>query len=168
MDTLLYWSNMKLKKLKKKIKMNFLFINFLKIITWKIFVSEHSAWRQMKENYQNYLPFRFHWKPQFVGGDHRLPYTKWKPCFFEICQKVEDWLTFLPINTKRRPTILWIGRNKNCKSFFARVFFIINIIKIQPTRYSASLQFIHSSIRHRNRIRNWQKVKYDGCTSFVP
>ena len=32
----------------------------------QIFVAECSAWRQMKENYQIYLPYQFHWRPQLA------------------------------------------------------------------------------------------------------
>ena len=70
----------------------------LKIITPKIFVLKHSAWRQMKENYQNYLLYKFLLRPQSARWDSQLPHKKWKPCFSGICQKVEDWLRlFSPI-----------------------------------------------------------------------
>ena len=35
----------------------------------KIFVIEHSAWCQMKENYWIFLPYQFHWRAHSVGGD---------------------------------------------------------------------------------------------------
>ena len=38
----------------------------------KIFVVEHFAWRQMKENYQIYLPYHS------VDGDSQLPNKKIK------------------------------------------------------------------------------------------
>ena len=56
------------KKSKKKIKV-FCKKNLQKFITRKIFVVEHSAWRQMKENYQIYLPYQFHWRPHSVDRE---------------------------------------------------------------------------------------------------
>ena len=56
----------------------------------KIFVVEHSAWRQMKENYQIDLPYKFHWRAQSAQGDPQLPHKKMKTMFLSINQKVED------------------------------------------------------------------------------
>ena len=59
----------------KKIKTNSIKIlckKIIKFITKKMFVVEHSAWRQIKENYQIYLPYQF-------------PMRKWK-----LYQKVKD------------------------------------------------------------------------------
>ena len=47
----------------------------------KIFVVEHSAWRQMKENYQIYLPYQFHRRPKSLGGDSQLSHKKMKTLF---------------------------------------------------------------------------------------
>ena len=43
----------------KKFNQNFFVKKSLKFITCKILVVEHSAWRQMKENYQIYSSCRF-------------------------------------------------------------------------------------------------------------
>ena len=53
----------------------------------KIFAVEHSAWRQMKENYQIYLPYQFHWRPHSVGGDSQLPNKKMKTLFLSNMSK---------------------------------------------------------------------------------
>ena len=47
----------------------------------KIFIVEHSAWRQMKENYQIYLSYQFHWRPQSAGRDPQLSHKKMKTMF---------------------------------------------------------------------------------------
>ena len=47
-------------------------------MTKKIFVVEHLALRQMKENYQTYLPYQFRWRPQLVDPDTQLPQKKRK------------------------------------------------------------------------------------------
>ena len=75
----------------------------------KIFVIEHSAWRQMKENYQIYLPYQFHWRPQSVGGDAQLPHKKMKTLFLSNMSKSRRLtLTFFPIKLNK---MKWIDAN---------------------------------------------------------
>ena len=61
--------------------------NIEKFITRKIFVIEHSAWRQMKENYQIYLPYQFHRRPQSAGWVPRFPHKKMKTMFLSNMSK---------------------------------------------------------------------------------
>ena len=64
----------------------------------KIFVVEHSAWCQMKENYQIYLPYQFHWRPQSVGGDAQLSHKKMKTLFLTNMSKSRRLTsTFFPM-----------------------------------------------------------------------
>ena len=64
----------------------------------KIFVVEHSAWRQIKENYQIYLSYQFHWRPHVVGGDPQLPNEKMKTLFLSNMSKSRRLTsTFFPI-----------------------------------------------------------------------
>ena len=85
--------------MKKKFNSEFLQKNLLKIITRKISVVEHSAWRQMKENYQIYLPYQFHWRAHLVGGDPQLSHKKMKTLFLSNMSKSRRLTsTFFPIN----------------------------------------------------------------------
>ena len=61
----------KIIKKSKKIQFKFfenkskrIYQNQKEFIMRKIFVPEISVWRQMKENYQIYFPYQFHWRPQ--------------------------------------------------------------------------------------------------------
>ena len=56
-------------------------------MTRKIFVVEHSAWRQMKENYQIYLPYQFHWRPHSALRDPQLSNKKMKTMFLSDMSK---------------------------------------------------------------------------------
>ena len=63
----------------------------------KIFV-EH--WRQMKENYQIYLPYQFHWRAHSPGRDSQLPHKKMKTLFLWNMSKSRRLTsTFFPITT---------------------------------------------------------------------
>ena len=63
----------------------------------KVFVVEHSAWRQMKENYPIYLPYQFHWRPQSALGDPQLPNKKMKTPFLSNMLKSQRLTsTFFP------------------------------------------------------------------------
>ena len=63
----------------------------------KIFVVEHSAWRQMKENFQIYLPYQFCLRVQSVNGDAQLSHEKMKTLFFWNMSKSRRLtLTFFP------------------------------------------------------------------------
>ena len=50
----------------KKIKKNFLKTILSNFITGKIFVRDHSAGPQMKENKKIYLPYQLHWRAHLV------------------------------------------------------------------------------------------------------
>ena len=52
-----------------------------------MFVVEHSAWRQMKENYQIYLPYQFHWRAHSPLGEPQLPNKKIKTLFLSNMSK---------------------------------------------------------------------------------
>ena len=41
----------------------------------------------MKENYQIYLPYQFHWRLHSVGGDSQLPHKKMKTLFLSNMSK---------------------------------------------------------------------------------
>ena len=63
---------------------------------------EHSAWRQMKENYQIYLPYQFYWRPQSALWDAKLPHKKIKSMFLSDMSKSRRLTsTFFPI------TVVW-------------------------------------------------------------
>ena len=62
----------------------------------KIFAVEHFAWRQMKENYQIYVPSQFHWRPHSVGGDPQLSHKKMKTLFLEYVKKSKTDFDFFP------------------------------------------------------------------------
>ena len=47
-------------------------MNLKKFIMRKVFALEHSAWRQMKENYQIYLPYQFRPRVQSALRDWRV------------------------------------------------------------------------------------------------
>ena len=54
----------------------------------------------MKENYQIYLPYQFHWRPQSVGGDSQLSHKKMKTLFLSNMSKSRRLTsTFFPITT---------------------------------------------------------------------
>ena len=56
----------------------------------------------MKENYQIYLPYQFHWRPQSVGGDSQLPNKKMKTMFLWNMSKSRRLTsTFFPTNKKK-------------------------------------------------------------------
>ena len=79
----------------------------------KIFVIESSIWRQMKENYQIYLPYQFHWRAHSVGGYPQLPRKKMKTLFLSNMSKNRRLTsTFFPI---MKPD----GRNACTSSDFA-------------------------------------------------
>ena len=53
----------------------------------------------MKENYQIYLPYQFHWRAHSVGGDAQLPHKQMKTLFLSnmsISRRLTS--TFFPIN----------------------------------------------------------------------
>ena len=50
-------------------------------------VVDHSAWCQMKENYQIYLPYQFHSRAQSALGDAQLPHKKMKILFLSNMSK---------------------------------------------------------------------------------
>ena len=58
-----------------------------KLITRKIFVVENSAWRQMKENYQIYLPYQFCLRAHSLGRDSQLSHKKIKTLFLSNMSK---------------------------------------------------------------------------------
>ena len=63
----------------------------------KTFVPETSAWRQMKENYQIYLPYQFRLRDQSVGGDSQLSNKKMKTMFLSNMSKSRGLTsTFFP------------------------------------------------------------------------
>ena len=71
---------------------------FKKNTAQKIFVVEHSAFCQMKENYQIYLPYQFHQRPHSVGGDSQLSHKKMKTLFLSNMSKSRRLTsTFFPI-----------------------------------------------------------------------
>ena len=62
-----------------------------------MFIVEHSAWRQMKENYQINLPSQFHLRAQSGGQEPELPYEKMKTMFLSNMSKSRRLtLTFFP------------------------------------------------------------------------
>ena len=63
-------------------------------------VLEHSAWRQMKKNYQIYLPYQFHRGPQSVDREPQFPNKKMKTIFLWNMSKSRRLTsTFFPIIT---------------------------------------------------------------------
>ena len=74
----------------------------------KIFVVEHSAWRQMKENYQIHLPCQFHLRGQLVDRDPQLSYKKMKTMF--LLNMSKSWRltsTFFPDKHAFFPAVGW-------------------------------------------------------------
>ena len=70
------------------------------LYTGLIFVVEHSAWRQMKENYQIILPCRFHPKEQSVNWVSKLCHKKIKTMFLWNASKSRRLTSsFFPIKT---------------------------------------------------------------------
>ena len=68
------------------------------IITGKIFVTEHSALRKMKENYQIYLPYQFHLRPRSAGWDAQLSHKKMKTMILSnMTKSLRLTSTFFPI-----------------------------------------------------------------------
>ena len=52
----------------------------------------------MKENYQIYLPYQFHWRPHSAGRDAQLPHNKMKTLFLSNMSKSRRLTsTFFPI-----------------------------------------------------------------------
>ena len=90
LDTLVYWSYTKSLKMKKKFNKNFSLKNLKEFITHEIFVIEHSAWCQMKENYQIYLLYQFHWNPQSVDWQPQLMQKKKKHVSFKYVKKMKN------------------------------------------------------------------------------
>ena len=70
-------------------------------MTQKIFFSKTSVWRQMKENFQIYLPYQFCPRVQSARWDPQLPNKKLKTT------------TFFPMRFNQSPT--WPD---SCKYFF--------------------------------------------------
>ena len=68
-------------KKSKKILFEFSVKKIEKFITRKIFVVEHSAWRQMKENYLIILLNQFHLRPQLFDRGPKLSHKKMKTMF---------------------------------------------------------------------------------------
>ena len=68
------------------------------------------AWRQMKENYQIYLPYQFHSRPHLLGGDAQLPHKKMKTMFLLNMSKSRRLtLTFFPtIRLCLQPDFLFV------------------------------------------------------------
>ena len=67
----------------------------------KIFVVEHSAWRQIKENYPINLPYQFHWRPQSALGDPQLSHKKMKTPFLSNMSKSRRLTsTFFPTTVR--------------------------------------------------------------------
>ena len=57
----------------------------------------------MKENYQIYLPYQFHWRPQSAGRDPQLPNKKMKTMFLSNMSKSRRLTsTFFPISSSAR------------------------------------------------------------------
>ena len=82
----------------------------------KIFIVEHSAWRQMKENYQIYLPYQFHWRPQSAGWVPRILNKKIKkPVFLEYVKKLKTDFDFFP---DQHPILI----KRNCLNDFWKFF----------------------------------------------
>ena len=85
-------------KKSKKIQFEFYIKKEWKSITRRIFVVENSAWRQMKMNYQIYLPHQFRLRDQSAGWDSQLSNKKIKTMFLSNMSK--SWRltsTFFPI-----------------------------------------------------------------------
>ena len=55
--------------------------NLWKIITLTILVLEYFAWRQIRENYKIYLPYKFHRRPQSAVWEPQLANNKLKTMF---------------------------------------------------------------------------------------
>ena len=61
----------------------------------------------MKENYQIYLPYQFHWRPHAVGGDPQLPHKKMKTLFLSNMSKSRRLTsTFFPIIKYLRSAVI--------------------------------------------------------------
>ena len=70
----------------------------------KIFVVEHSAWHQMKENYPNYLRNQFCLRAHLVDQDAKLSNKKMKTMFLWNMSKSRRLAsTFFP-------TIYYLGK----------------------------------------------------------
>ena len=65
-------------------------------MTQKIFVVEHSAWCQMKENYQIYLLYQFCLRDQSVDRDPQLSHKKMKTLSLEYVKKSKTDFDFFP------------------------------------------------------------------------
>ena len=71
-----------------------------------MFIVENSAWRQMKENYQIYLPYQFHWRPQSLDRVSKLSNKKMKTLFLWNMSKSRRLTsTFFPIKTEYKRKI---------------------------------------------------------------
>ena len=61
----------------------------------------------MKENYQIYLPYQFHWRPQLVDQDAQLPNKKMKTMYLWNMSKSRGLTsTFFPINISSMKILL--------------------------------------------------------------
>ena len=50
----------------------------------------------MKENYQIYLLYQFHWRPHSLNRDPQLPHKKMKTLFLEYVKKSKTDFDFFP------------------------------------------------------------------------
>ena len=70
----------------------------------------------MKENYQIYLPYQFHWRPQSALGDSQLPNKKMKTLFLSNMSKSRRLTsTFFPIMNANITNAL-----QNCKRKYSQ------------------------------------------------
>ena len=112
-----------------------------KFITRKIFVVEHSAWRQMKENYQIYLPYQFHWRAQSVDWDAQLSHKKMKTMF----------LTNMSKSRRLTSTFFPIMLSHGCFSFIYSFLFRFSIIVQHLRNFIFFLLFYFLSISEKKK-----------------
>ena len=105
----------------------------------KVFALEHSAWRQMKENYRIYFPYQFHWRPHSISGEPQFPYKKMKTLFLSNVSKSRR------LTSTFFPTILMSGLSLYKSVSFFLLLILMNYGLSIRLKYPNFLMKIQSS-----------------------
>ena len=123
----------------------------------------------MKENYQIYLPYQFHWRPQSVGGDPQLPHKKMKTLFLSNMSKSRRLTsTFFPTINTQIWALCFVGWSPLREDDFDCLWFPrLTLEKDEKTRKrEAELSFLSCrgwSKRERQTHRNKEKTRLSAC-----